>query len=102
MAPPEAKAHSGTYQGRIMGDDGRLELDFLANSRLRGMVLFESGERRVVTGSYTLGSEDAATIMLMEQGDDEPAVYSGTVREGKAEGRVTIGRRSKGKFSVER
>lgn len=104
-ATATATALSGLYTGKAMGQSISIHLDFRAGGEIKAVVKIRDGAQTVSSvadGTYSVAPDGSATIALMESGSSDPAIYSGTVRPGVAEGRVTVGGRSRGRFRVER
>lgn len=101
VAPPAATAHNGVYEGKTGSGLGRFELTFLPDDVVRAVVIADDDDvvgPSTVTGRYELAPDGSATIALF-MGD---VTYAGLVANGRFDGRVSQGGKSKGKLSVRR
>jgi hypothetical protein len=102
VVPAAAEKLSGTYAGKADGQDVVFQLVFGPEGSVQATIVPQDGSpRRTASGEYKLDGT-AATIMLMEKDVADPVVYTGTVDGSSADGRMTSGTRSVGRFSVGR
>ena len=101
---PSLPSLSGPYVGQGDAQPMTLDLQFLPEGVLAATIARTgagSASTLSAEGRYTLDGR-TATILLVERGVAVPLLYSGTVTDGVAEGRVTAVGRADGRFRVQK
>jgi hypothetical protein len=102
-AAPPPPPPDGTWRGNAMGRPATILMMFEAEGVVRGTLEIRLGARAVqrdVAGRYTSAADGRANIVLKELGESQPATWTGTWEAGHFDGEVTIGSRSRGRFSL--
>ncbi|MFT4621670.1 MAG: hypothetical protein ACI8PZ_000322 [Myxococcota bacterium] len=104
--PPGARALDGQYSGRAGGKPLTITFRFGAADVVSGEAQLTTGGKASahrMSGTYVMGPDGSATIVLMQEDDNAPWVYSGNVTpSGEASGRITEGGKDRGKFNARR
>lgn len=103
--PAAVASLSGAYVGRAQGRPLSLTLKFQPGDELAATLMVNDGEDTQTvdaTGTWILGDDGSVTIALVENGVADPKAYSGNVDGSRVSGRVTEGRRGRGRFNASR
>jgi len=96
--PDAAQALTGRYAGTSKGEPIVLDLEFLADSRLRATIRRGTADAMKVTARYSL-SGDRATFALVEPVDGG-ASYSASVSAKGVSGRISHANGKNNRFSL--